>query len=79
MDKSCSSSLNGSDLEQMSYNRIGRLSLEWVEILNESLWCKSVAVSDGDSSSWMYLHNHMKTSKWDQKAPEYDPLLYVSD
>ena len=36
-DRSCSSSLNGSDLEQMFQNRIGRLSLEWVAIWNESL------------------------------------------
>ena len=35
-DKNCSSSLNGSDLEQMSYNRVGRLPLEVVEIWNES-------------------------------------------
>ena len=35
-DKSCSSSLNGSDLEQMSYNRDGRLPLEVVEIWTES-------------------------------------------
>ena len=37
VDKSFSSSLNGSDLEQMSYNRVGRLPLEVVEIWNESL------------------------------------------
>ena len=34
-DKNCSSSLNGSDLEQMSYNKDGRLLLEVVEIWNE--------------------------------------------
>ena len=37
VDKSCSSSLNGSNLEQMSYNRVGRLPLEVVEIWNKSL------------------------------------------
>ena len=37
VDKSCSSSLNGLDLEQMSYNKVGRLPLEVVEIWNESL------------------------------------------
>ena len=37
-EKTCSSSLNGSDLEQMSYNRDGRLPLEVVEIWNEFLW-----------------------------------------
>ena len=36
-DRSCSSSLNGSDLEQIVHNIIGRLSREWVEIWNESL------------------------------------------
>ena len=36
-DRSCSSSLNGLDLEQIVHNRIGRLSLEWVEIWNECL------------------------------------------
>ena len=35
-DKSCSSSLNGSDLEQMGYNRDGRLPIEVAEIWNES-------------------------------------------
>ena len=36
VDKSCSSSMNGSDLEQMGYNRDGRLPLEVAEIWNES-------------------------------------------
>ena len=36
-DKSCSSSLNGLDLEQMSCNGDGILTLEFVEIWNESL------------------------------------------
>ena len=36
-NKRCSSSLNGSDLEKIVHNIIGRLSLEWVEIWNESL------------------------------------------
>ena len=36
VDKICSSSLNGSDLEQMGYNKDGRLTLEVVEIWNES-------------------------------------------
>ena len=36
VDKIGSSSLNGSDLEQMGYNRDGRLSLEVAEIWNES-------------------------------------------
>ena len=31
-DKSCSSSMNGSDLQQMSYNRDRRIPLEVVEI-----------------------------------------------
>ena len=31
-NRSCSFSLNGSDLEQIVHNRIGILSLEWVEI-----------------------------------------------
>ena len=35
-EKSCSSSLNGSDIEQMSYNRDGILCLEFPEIWNES-------------------------------------------
>ena len=35
-DKRCSSSLNGSYLEQMSYNRDGRLPLEVGEIWNDS-------------------------------------------
>ena len=60
VDKSCSSSLNGSDLEQMSYNRVGRLPLEVVEIWNESFWCSDVVVSYGDGSSHMHLHDHMK-------------------
>ena len=59
-DKSCSSSMNGSDLEQMSYNIDGRLPLEVVEIWNESLWWNGIAVSCGDRYSWIYLHNHMK-------------------
>ena len=79
VDKSCSSSLNGSDLGQMVHNRIGRLSLGWMEIWNESLGCNGVFISCDDSSSWMYLHDHNETSKRDQKAPEYDPLSYVSD
>ena len=37
VDKSCSSSLNGSNLEQIVHNKIGRLSLEWVEIWNKGL------------------------------------------
>ena len=36
VDKSCSSSLNGLDLEKMGYNRYGRLPLEVAEIWNES-------------------------------------------
>ena len=75
----CSSSLNGSDLEQIVQNRFGRLSLEWVEIWNESLWWNSVFVSYNDSSSRMYLQYHMKTSKRDQRAPKYGPLFYISD
>ena len=59
-NKSCSSSLNGSNLEQMSYNRDGRLPLEVVEIWNESLWWSGVAISYGDGSSWSHLHNHTK-------------------
>ena len=35
-DKSCSFSLNGSHLEQMSYNRDGRIPLEVADIWNES-------------------------------------------
>ena len=50
VDKSCSSSLNGSNLEQMSNNRDGRLPLEFVEIWNESLLWSGVAISCGDSS-----------------------------
>ena len=61
-DRSCSSSLNGSDLEQMVHNRIGRHSLEWVEIWNQSLWYNSIVVSYNDGSSHMYMHNHMKTT-----------------
>ena len=37
VNKTYSFSLNGSDLEQMSYNRVGILPLEVVEIWNESL------------------------------------------
>ena len=37
-DKSCSSSFNGSDLEQVSYNRDGILPLEVAEIYNESFY-----------------------------------------
>ena len=36
VEKSCSSSLNGSDLEQMGYNRDGILPLEVADIWNES-------------------------------------------
>ena len=79
MDKSCSSSLNGSDLEQIVHNIIGRLSLEWMEIWNDSLWWNSVDVPCNDISSQMYLQDHMKTSKQDKKSPEFDPLFYVSD
>ena len=37
MNRIYSSSLNGSDLEQIVHNIIGRLSLEWVEIWNKGL------------------------------------------
>ena len=60
VDMSCSSRINGSDIEQIVHNRIGRISLEWVEIWNEFLWWNSVVVSCNDSSSRMYLHNHIK-------------------
>ena len=36
-DTTCSSSLNGSDLEQIVHNIIRRLSLEWVDIWNKCL------------------------------------------
>ena len=78
-DKIFSSSLNGSDLEQIVHNIIGRFSIEWVEIWNECLWWNSVVASHSDWSSWMYLQYHLKTNKRDQRAPEYDPLFYVSD
>ena len=76
VDKSCSSHLNASNIEQMSYNRDGRLPLEVVEIWSESFWWSGVVVSYGDGSLRSYLHNHMKQ---DKKAPEYNPQFYVSD
>ena len=60
MDSSFSSSMSGSDLEQIVHNKIGRLSLEWVEIWNKGLWWKSVVVSYNAISSLTYLHDHMK-------------------
>ena len=41
-DKSCSSSLNGSNLEQMVKKKDGRLPLELVDICNESFGCSAV-------------------------------------
>ena len=35
LGRTCSSFLNGSDLEQTVHNKIGRLSVEWVHIWNE--------------------------------------------
>ena len=74
-DRSCSSSMNGSNLEQIVHNRIGRHSLEWVEIWNQSLWCNSLAVSCNDGSSRIYLHNHMKTTN---KIKKHQNMIHYS-
>ena len=70
-----SSSLNGLDLEQIVQNKIGRLSLEWVEIWNKCLWWKNVVVSYNDSSSLIYLYDHMKPT---QKIKKHHKMFHYS-
>ena len=75
-DRSCSSSLNGSDLEQMVHNKIGRHSLEWVEIWNKGILMKSAHVMLALHYCTYMTHEN---NTQDQKAPENIPLFYASD
>ena len=75
-DISCSSSLNGWNLEQMVHNKIGRHSLEWVDIWNQYLWCSSIDVFCKDDPSWMYQHNHKKNKKRSNKTRIWSTILY---
>ena len=74
-DKSCSSSLNGSYLEQIIHNRIGRLSVEWLEIWNDCLWWNSVFFYCNDISSWMHLNSHMKLAN---KIKKHQNMFHYS-
>ena len=74
IDKSCSSSLNGSNPEQIVHNKDGRLPLEtintWNAIFDVLMWF----FSHEKSSPRKHLHKHIKYTR-DQR---YQNIIYRS-
>ena len=74
MDRSCSSSLNGSNPEQIVHDKVGRISLEaidtWNTIFDGVMWLFSY----DERSPRKYLHKHIKHTR-DQR---YENIIYRS-
>ena len=68
-DRTCSSGLNGLDLEQIVHNKVGRLLLEttdtWNAIFDGMMWLFTY----GEISPRKYLHKHIKHKR--SKVPEH--------